>query len=405
MKKSKHFNLYRFVNVFCISLLALSLTAQQWEPLGDVPFSRHHSNGFGIDGKAYIIAGSGIGGTGNSKELWEYIPADDSWVQLDDFPGVERGFAIGDDWNGKYYFGFGTNSSGRLSDLWEFDPADNSFKQLPYCPCESRSHPALVAHNDKVFVGAGSGDGTDLEDWWELDLETQVWTQKPNIPGGQRHHPYFFAIDEFIYVGGGHLDNWIRYNPATEGWIEINDMPLGRVAGTQFSYGGKGFVLAGDKSNHQSLDFPETFMSYDPAFDSWEILPPLPDGSRWAPSSFILEDDLYFFGGTGTNNTKMWKIDLTSFGNPISSTQSKEFSTEIVASPNPVLNTLYLSANFSQDAVFNLSVVNLNGQLVFTKDNFRLEESIDFSRLAKGIYFVELTNEETTMTVKVIKEK
>jgi len=297
-----------------VILLCLSLSGQTWERLNDTPFLKHHSNGFGIGDKAYIFEGTyeNDGPDGVSNEVWEYDPQADSWSRIADFPGPGRAIAIGDDWDGKFYYGFGSNFGG-LSDLWVFDPADESFTELPSCPCIGRSHPALIAHNDKIYMGSGSSIMGDLDDWWEYDIQTQVWTQKEDMPGGDRHHPFFFAHENKVYVGGGHKTNWLEYNLDTEEWKEIDNAPSGRVAGSQLSYKGKGLIIGGDDASHVHVPDFETFMSYDPASDTWSYLPELPNGSRWACSSFIINDELYFFGGLSDNmfgDVSMWKFDL-----------------------------------------------------------------------------------------------
>jgi len=63
------------------------------------------------------------------------------------------------------------------------------------------------------------------------------------------------------------------------------------VAGTQFSYNGFGYVLSGDGDNHGSMNTGE-FWAYDPVTDTWDELPPHPEGSRWAPASFIIDGEL-----------------------------------------------------------------------------------------------------------------
>lgn len=304
-------NYYTILAFIFTILLAFGLSAQGWEQINTPPFRKHHTNGFGHDGKAYLL--EGIFNEQASNEFWLYDPADDSWERLADFPGPARGIAIGDDWNGKYYYGFGNNGSQTFSDLWVFDPADMSFTELPSCPCVGRSHPSLVAHNDKIYMGAGSSANGDLRDWWEYDMITQEWTQKPDIPGGIRHHMFHFAIGDQIYVGGGHVDNWNRYDPATETWTPISNLPQGRVAGSQLDYDGYGLLIGGDDASHRNVPIEESFMRYNATSEEWEFLPSLPNGSRWAPTSFIVDDVLFFLGGIndvdGSDNT-MWKFDL-----------------------------------------------------------------------------------------------
>lgn len=290
-------------------ICSVSLQAQMWEEIGTTPFYIHHTNGFGYEGKGYAIQG-------DSDILWEYNPDIDTWTQIGTFPGGARGLAIGDEWDGKYYYGFGVNlSTGNyLNDLWVFDPADLTFTELPSCPGVGRTHPALIAYQDKIFVGTGSTGNGDINDWWEYDMLTQEWSQKPNMPGGPRHHPFFFESGDYVYAGGGHVDNWMQYDPFNETWTAIDNAPAGRVAGTQLSYQGKGLLVAGDDASHNHIPTGETFMMYDPTVGEWEYLPSLPDGSRWACSSFIIDDILYFFGGysyTISNDVSMWKFDLS----------------------------------------------------------------------------------------------
>ena len=292
------------------------VNGQAWQQINDSPFTDDHTNGFGFDGKAYVFQGIPSGnGNQSANQVWVYDPEMDSWEILTNFPGTPRRISIGDDWDGKYYYGFGLGGpDGALNDLWVFDPVDTSFTQLPSCPCIGRSHPSLIAHNDKIFMGAGSSANGDLKDWWEYDILTQQWTQKEDIPGDDRHHMFHFSSGDYVYVGGGHVSNWNRYDPENEVWTPIDDLPQGRVAGTQFNYNGLGFILAGDDATHTHVPDFETFMYFNPDSQEWDYLPELPNGSRWAPSSFIIEDYLYFMGGVSdiiNGDASMWKFDLS----------------------------------------------------------------------------------------------
>jgi len=303
-----------FLFTITVVLSTFTISGQSWQQLGDTPFGGHHSNGFGYEGKAYIMQGepNTSGSDFDTNNYWEYDPIFDTWTKLGIMPGGARSFAIGDNWEDKYYFGFGVNGNEYYNDLWVFDPADQSFTELPSCPCIGRAHPALIAHNDKIMMGTGSSSIGDLEDWWEYDMITQVWTQKENMPGGDRHHPFFFGIDNKVYAGGGHLRNWLSYDLETEEWVEIDNEPDGRVAGSQLNHKNYGYLIGGDDRFHATIPVDESFMRFDPVSGEWEKLPPLPEGSRWAPSSFIIDDQLFFFGGEllGTTDFTMYTFDL-----------------------------------------------------------------------------------------------
>ena len=143
-------NIYPTLTILLLAIFATAdLQAQAWEQLGPAPFLTHHSYGFGIDGKAYVIQGS------EGNPMWEYNPNNDDWTSIGDFPGPARQLPVGDEWDGKYYYGFGAGNI-YLNDLWVFDPADMSWTELPSCPCIGRTHPAFIAHNDKIVMGTGS---------------------------------------------------------------------------------------------------------------------------------------------------------------------------------------------------------------------------------------------------------
>jgi len=288
-------------------LFCVTTNAQSWLPTTPPPsFLTDHTFGFAINGKGYLVAGTTeFDGPANTFLL--YDPESDEWTTLDTFPGGARGYAIGDVWDGKAYFGFGTTTSAIENDLWVFDPDSMKWTELDTCPCEPRLHPAFVAHNGKIFAGLGNGNNGNLNDWWEYDIATNQWSRKQDFPNLPRHHPYQFAVGDYVYTGFGHgagiFNDWYRYDPVNEVWDTMSNIPAeGRVAGTQFSYADKGYVLSGDGEDHLSMEEGE-FWEYDPALNEWTQLPPHPGKSRWAPASFIIDGVVYLFNGTTYFNT------------------------------------------------------------------------------------------------------
>ena len=173
--------------------------------------------------------------------------------------------------------GFGGASGTAFNDLWEYDSETEEWTQLADCPCEGRYHPAFVQLDDKIYVGMGNNSNGNLKDWWEYDIPTDTWTQKDDLPGPPRHHPYHFGIDDIAYVCFGHGNSMngnlsiytdvYKFDPSTDEWTQLNEFPgEGRVAGTQFDYGGKGYVLSGDGDDHSFMEEGE-FWEYDPATD------------------------------------------------------------------------------------------------------------------------------------------
>ena len=377
--------------------------AQDWVQVTSLPNAfneTHHSFAFSFDDMGYIVAGNSD--SGMRDDFYQYDPVNDSWTELTSFPGAARGFAIGDTWDGKAYFGFGYDGTSLLNDLWVFDPSNMSWTELASCPCAERTHPAMIAHNGKVFVGLGGGGSLgNLKDWWEYDIASNTWSQKDDLPSLGRHHPYQFGIGDYVYTGFGHGDgifnDWFGYDIAGETWTQVATLPAeGRVAGTQFSYDGLGYVLSGDGDDHGSMNTGE-FWAYDPLTDTWDGLPSHPEGSRWAPASFIINGEVYIINGTSFSQyvTQIYKFDL----NPVLSTHELTNSS-IRIYPNPAIDIINIDVPKNLNYEANLH--DLNGRLISSMTN---KSVIEIQNVPHGIYLIEITDLDTGQKVidKIIK--
>lgn len=382
------------------------LHSQQWESVSPpLDFITDHSFGFAIDGKGYLVTGTSES-FGPTNTFMQYDPDTDSWTVLDTFPGAARGYAIGDIWDRKAYLGFGTSTSALLQDLWVYDPDAGQWSELAPCPCEPRLHPAMIAHNGKVFVGLGNNNNGNLNDWWEYDIATDTWSQKPDFPGARRHHPYQFGVGDYVYTGLGHgagiFKEWYRYDPVAETWTQVADIPgEGRVAGTQFSYNGKGYVLSGDGDDHSSMETGE-FWQYDPELDTWDSLPPHPGKSRWAPASFVIEGVVYLFNGTsyfqGPGNvyqTDAYKFDLKEM---VSGTSAPDPQVGFIIYPHPFSSELFIHSPLG--IYDEINIFSSDHKLVYR--NGPLPQH-DVSHLPAGIYMVQVRSQSGDHSVWGVK--
>ena len=394
----------KLILLLLLSLINLPIIvqSQNWVQVNSLPNSfneTHHSFAFSFDDTGYIVSGNS--NSGERDDFYQYDPVNDSWTELTPFPGAPRGFAIGDTWNGKAYFGFGYDGTSLLNDLWEFDPSNMSWTELAPCPCVARTHPAMIAHNGKVFVGLGNTSPENLNDWWEYDITLNTWSQKDDLPSQSRHHPYQFGINDYVYTGFGHgndiYNDWFRYDITAETWTQVATLPAeGRVAGTQFSYNGLGYVLSGDGDNHDSMETGE-FWAYDPISDNWEEMPPHPEGSRWAPASFIINGEVYIINGTSFSQyvTEIYKYNLDSALSVHELTNST-----IRIYPNPA--TDFINIDVPENLKYQTNIYNLNGRLISSSKN---KSVIEIQTLPHGIYLIEITdlNSDHKVVEKIIK--
>ena len=313
----------KLIFFFSISLISV---CQNWSFLGYYEGeSRHHPITFSNDRYGFVIAGQN--GQGEYlDDVYKYDSQLNTWEQLNNFPGGPRGYAYGVS-NDQYgYVGFGSNENNYPNDWWRYEMSTNTWLQLADFPDLGRNHPAMILTEEKIYVGLGSADGENFGDWWEYDINNDNWTQKANFNFGNRHHPFYFSINNTPYVGFGHGDyindnitiynDFYKFNSNSNEWIQLNNFPSeGRVAGTQFSFAGKGYILSGDGDDHGPLDSGEIW-EYDPEFDNWTQLTSHPGGARWAPGSFVIDCDVYLTSGyeaeTDTYYNDLFKYKISS---------------------------------------------------------------------------------------------
>ncbi len=71
--------------------------------------------------------------------------------------------------------------------------------------------------------------------------------------------------------------------------------------------------------------------------------------------------------------------------------------------PNPVSETINLNFSDNKSENINISVLNLQGQLLYNVTQTSNELKIDVSSYPKGLYFVKVKSDENVITEKIIK--
>ncbi len=77
---------------------------------------------------------------------------------------------------------------------------------------------------------------------------------------------------------------------------------------------------------------------------------------------------------------------------------------ELVIYPNPAKNSLFIKSSSFFD-VAEISIINLNGQVVLRENLFSIYEGIDISSLRNGIYFVRIKTGDHFVSRKVVVKR
>lgn len=381
----------------------------QWTQKTNLPApGRNHPVTFSINGMGYVTTGGNDGPPFYYDDMWKYNPVTDSWSPLGDFPGGDRSFSYGVEHGGYGYVGFGAWDNGvsvtYFDDWYRFDPISETWTTMATFPGTARTHPAMVATTDKIYVGCGGSSNGDIRDWWEYDVAGDSWTQKTDFPGTRRHHPFYFSIGDDVFVGMGHhqqsiFDDLYHYNIENDTWTQVASIPAeGRVAGTQFDYNGKGYILSGQGEDHLNFNTGE-FWEYDPVNDSWTELPPHPGSGRWAPGSFVIGDSIYMVGGQNNDiqpdQRDLW---LLNFQDIVSVNELSGVSTFNVY-PNPASDVIKIETDMAFDKI---EIKNVLGEMVYESPFASSEHSV--GGLPSGVYIVSAINDNETISKRFIKE-
>jgi hypothetical protein len=184
----------------------------------------------------------------------------------------------------------------------------------------------------------------------------------------------------------------------------MNDFPgEARVAGTQFTYNGKGYVLSGEGEDHYYLEEGE-FWEYDPASDSWKQLPPVPGSGRWAPGSFVIGDTVYFTCGTAlvenSNSENMTDLWAYAFETTSSTTELVGSDQTLTVFPNPVTDKLFIQGDWDTNTQFQ--ILHPNGQVLHS-GFYDQNRGIELLSLPAGVFGVNLLRENSQYQAKFVK--
>lgn len=117
-------------------------------------------------------------------------------------------------------------------------------------------------------------------------------------------------------------------------------------------------------------------------------------------------DDVNYVGavqsGEGNDWTVGWTLNLDGTLRESSLSVNEFEKTEIAVFPNPVLNNLTINSKIDISAV---TIYNSTGKLVHENLSFKNENNqIDMSEFQSGLYFLKVSNGDSSQTLKVIKQ-
>ena len=273
----------------------------EWRRGADMPTPRSEIASAVLDGRIYVGGGLGGGTAGFvAYDDFEVYDIDtDSWEILAPLPLALHHPAMTATDDAVYLSGGynGSTFTPTVTAVWQYTPSDDEWLQLTDMPAPRAGHAMVTLDNHLYIIGGVASDPTAL---WIYDIENDEWNLDAEPLPSPREHLAASVHDGKIYVVGGRWQivgnvGFLQvYDPATNTWEFLPDMPTPRGGLTAATVGDRIHVIGGE-----ALQGEITFAEHE-AFDiesgEWLTLPDLPT-ARHGLTSSSWDDALYVIGG------------------------------------------------------------------------------------------------------------
>lgn len=395
---------------FLLLMVCLGSIKAQWIQVADFPsVERDDLIAFTCQNRAF--AGSGMQvGYQVTKDFYEYKSDLNQWIAVASLPGVARqhSFSFSFDEYACVYAGL-SQSGADLKDGYLYEPNSNTWNNIsPYPGLGSRSCAAATI-GKMGYAGLGrSNNQTMHSDWWQYNSENNIWTQKASFPGLARNLAASFESNGFIYVLGGIDENELaigdiwQYDPVNDSWLALAiglAQPIGSTAFCKVKY--SGVMVSGYDGQSYYTDNALVFDGFNLAINN---IPSIPnDGQRKGAKAFSLNDELYVTCGITSNNVRLkstWKYHQIN-----KAVNLDDISEAIRVYPNPAKEGFHLLFKVEHENKFsNYSIFNLDG-IEILKGNILPQSqpmSIDIKGLCAGSYLLKIYSLNQVFVQKLI---
>jgi N-acetylneuraminic acid mutarotase len=279
-----------------------------WRLEPEMPRTQVEATAIGIGPILYTAEGSP---PGNLHTVLAFDTRTKRWNEPTHIPvGLDHGEAA--TYDGKLYLAGGyLDGEEPTTDFWQYDPKADRWTQLPSMHQPPRAAGAVAVIGHKLYVAGGAPQTFNVSsfpvyDTLEIyDFDTGKWSFGAPMKIG-RHHISGAAVGGKMYVVGGRGDKdhslrvFERYDPATDEWQSLPDIPLGVASPRVVAAGGKIVVVGGeDQLNWEEGDgwVTPSAWAFDPKLNRWARLPDMRFERRGGGAAFAA-GRIYAIGGS-----------------------------------------------------------------------------------------------------------
>lgn len=261
-----------------------------------------------VNGVIYVFGGVTL--QSNVPYVGSYDPASRSWTSrtpLSTPRALGASAVLGSD----IYFLGGRNKQGVLSMLEKYSTAKDKWEKMTSMPTARWSLMATSVGDKLYAIGgvSGVGDNRRALDIVEVyEPEANSWQSLGSMPE-PRQGAAVAAVDGLIYIISGKTVSYAEessgdpitdhvdvFDPGTDTWKRVANIPVGRAGATAVVNNGLIFVAGGIDRDGK---FPTAIEIFDPGTNEWTAGPSLSLG-RSGHMSAQIGSSLIVFGGSTT---------------------------------------------------------------------------------------------------------
>jgi len=262
-----------------------------------------------LNAKIYAVAGITASGETVSL-VQVYDSARDSWTLTKPLPQAVNHHMAAVANGKIYVFGGQSASptaSPFIDSVYEYNPATEQWTARAAMPT-ARSAGSTAVINGKIYVAGGRPPRG--HDFAEYDPAADKWTPLPDLPTQRNHLVVaavpVAAMNAKVYVVGGRFDagaaspmtNTVEiYDPATKKWSTGAAMLLARGGINGVVAGGCLHIFGGEGNRSATNGMFPGHDVYNPATDSWKRLPDMPIPVHGVTGAAFLNGLIYLPGG------------------------------------------------------------------------------------------------------------
>lgn len=293
-----------------------------WDSFQPIPLARFEAGGAVVDDSLYVIGGFYTNQVEATDTVFAYNITTNQWRICANIPEAMTHAPVVADGHLIYVLGgyIGDSPGGSTDHVWVYNTLTNTWSRGPDLPEDRGAAGATKLGREIHFFGGAHRRNLHLEEWdsnkhFVLNLDTQVWRTAAPMPNA-RNHLGAATLNGYVYaIGGQYLAaesttaqvEVNRYDPSTDTWTRVADLPKGRghITSSVFEVDGRIMVVAGSVNGGDYGLASADVMLYDPNDDVWMKLTSIP-GVRKTPVAAAYGNKILVTTGGYVPNPEMW---------------------------------------------------------------------------------------------------